>query len=274
MNKMNKKTICFFAVFLLFLGIASAASLLTKIEGEISGFSGIASLDNSDGTSLNVTIHNSTGGVVVSRNAAAGIYNASMTIVMTGAKFNLSYSTDYTYNLSTEYGDFTYNFTTPAKPTAHAFHTGQNISYATGDDADLDGTSKSYTDNGDDTITDEHTRLMWLKYDSGATTMNWTNALIYCNNNETAGYTDWRLPTAVEIITMIDYSCDSGTPDHCSDNFANAAFEWSNTDGVYWSSTTRPDDTGHAYIADMYDVGGIYDTGETGTNYVRCVRSE
>jgi len=45
-------------------------------------FEGLSQLDNSDGVSVNMTILNSTGGVVVSRNAAAGVYLTNMSIVM------------------------------------------------------------------------------------------------------------------------------------------------------------------------------------------------
>ena len=288
MNKINKKTICFIAVFLLFLSMAKAENVLTtKIEGEISGLSGISELDNSDGTSVNVTIHNSTG-IVVSRNAAAGVYLANMTIVMTGAKFNLSYSADYIYNLSTIYGDFTYNFTTPSHPGlgALALHTGQTQCYNStnhavecsityeGQDGQKDGTSKSYTNSscGTGTVGDDHTGLCW-QWDDYDTPLNWTDALDYCNELSLGGHTDWRLPSAAEIITMMDYSCNSSDPAHCYSDFQNTAFEWTTTTGSYWSSTTRPEYTGTAYYAYMY-TGDIGNVGKTFARYVRCVRSE
>ena len=277
MNKINKKIICFIAVFLLCFSMASAANLLTtKIEGEISGFSGISQLDNSDGTSLNVTIHNSTGGIVVSRNAAAGIYLTNMTIVMAGAKFNLNYSTNYIYTLSTIYGDFTYNFTTPSYPGLGALHTGQTAGYTGtgGEDADVDGTSKSYTNSscGTGTVGDDYTGLCW-QWDDYDTTRTWEQALTYCNDLELGGHADWRLPNRNELITMLDYSCYSATPEHCHSDFQNTAFEWHGTTDYYWSSTTRPDSTGYAYIA-VVGYGGIEYSGKTYTYYVRCVRSD
>ena len=269
---MNKKIICFIAVFLLCFSMADAA-ILTKIENEISKFSGISYLDNSDGISVNVTIHNSSGGVVVSRNAAVGIYKENMTIVMAGAKFNLSYGTGYIYNLSTIYGDFTYNFTTPSYPALSSLHTGQTTCWNaaggvisctdTGQDADLDGKSKSYTNSscGTGTVGDDYTGLCWQwDYVSGKT---WVNALTYCNVLDLGGHTDWRLPNAVELRTMLDYS---------RSDYKNPAFSWSGS--YYWSSTTRPDSTGFAYFADV-DYGYIiYFGGKSSTYYVRCVRSD
>jgi len=98
----------------LLVSCASAQQLLTKMEFELDDLTGISQLNNTNGTAVVVTIHNATdGSLVVQRYAAAGIYLPNMTIVMQGNKFNLSYNTLYTYNLSTVYGDFLYNFTTP-----------------------------------------------------------------------------------------------------------------------------------------------------------------
>ncbi|MGH7856865.1 MAG: DUF1566 domain-containing protein [Candidatus Binatia bacterium] len=54
-----------------------------------------------------------------------------------------------------------------ACPTASSPATGQTTSYASGDDGDVEaGAALSYTDNGDGTITDDNTGLMWEKKDS------------------------------------------------------------------------------------------------------------
>jgi len=84
----------------------------TKIEFEISKLGNITELDNTDGNVI-VNILDKTGNIFVSRKAAVGMYKVNMSIVMQGEKFNLTYDTDYTYNLSTSYGDYLYNFTTP-----------------------------------------------------------------------------------------------------------------------------------------------------------------
>ncbi len=109
------KRLLILTIFLLLISLVSASSFQTTVELKISSLTGVSELDNSDGTSLLITIINSTG-VVVSRNAAAGVYKAGSIIPITGEKFNLDYATDYTYNLSTDYGDFLYYFSTPAEP--------------------------------------------------------------------------------------------------------------------------------------------------------------
>ncbi len=61
-----------------------------------------------------------------------------------------------------------------------------------------------YQDNGDGTITDKATNLMWSKSDADYG-MNWEDALAYAQESELAGYTDWRLPTPKELQTLVEY---------------------------------------------------------------------
>lgn len=63
-------------------------------------------------------------------------------------------------------------------------------------------------DNGDQTITDQASGLMWTKADSGAG-MNWSNALAWVQARNAArhlGYNDWRLPNAKELQSILDYT--------------------------------------------------------------------
>ncbi|MEJ2746285.1 MAG: hypothetical protein P8123_11480, partial [bacterium] len=63
--------------------------------------------------------------------------------------------------------------------------TGQTTSYVTGDDGYYEkGAAFSYTDNGDGTVTDDVTSLMWAKDPSGAggasgSAMVWSNAVAW-----------------------------------------------------------------------------------------------
>jgi hypothetical protein len=61
-----------------------------------------------------------------------------------------------------------------------------------------------FIDNGDGTITDNCTKLMWQK--SQVNPLSWQQALQYCENLDLAGYTDWRLPNINELITIVDRS--------------------------------------------------------------------
>lgn len=60
-------------------------------------------------------------------------------------------------------------------------------------------------DNGDGTVTDTATGLMWQQCDDGAA-RNWEEALAYAENLELAGYDDWRVPDAHELQSIVDYT--------------------------------------------------------------------
>lgn len=65
-----------------------------------------------------------------------------------------------------------------------------------------------FKDNGDGTISDDATKLMWERTGSD-TCMNWENALAYAqskNDENYLGYNDWRLPDAKELQSIVDYS--------------------------------------------------------------------
>ena len=62
-----------------------------------------------------------------------------------------------------------------------------------------------FVDNGDGTITDHATGLMWTKVDGGSP-MNWEDALAYAEDLDAAGYDDWRLPDAKELQSIVDYT--------------------------------------------------------------------
>lgn len=66
-----------------------------------------------------------------------------------------------------------------------------------------------YIDNGDGTITDTRTDLMWTKKDSWADTgkcLNWNDANGYVSRLNTGGYSDWRLPTVKELKSIYEES--------------------------------------------------------------------
>jgi hypothetical protein len=68
--------------------------------------------------------------------------------------------------------------------------------------------TNNFMDNGDDTVTDNATGLMWSKNDSG-TGMTWEAALAWVRTNNEANYLghgDWRLPNAKELQSIVDYS--------------------------------------------------------------------
>ena len=97
--------------------------------------------------------------------------------------------------------------------------------------------------NGDGTVTDHATGLMWQQDDAGVG-MNWEDALAYAENFEGGGYRDWRLPNAKELQSIVDYT---RSPDTTASAAIDPLFTCSsitNEEGVadfpfYWSSTTH-----------------------------------
>ena len=82
--------------------------------------------------------------------------------------------------------------------------TGQTTSYTTtfGEDNDYNINVPSYSDNGDGTVTDNVTGLMWQKVDGGEMTIE--NAPTYCSSLTLGGYTNWRLPTPIESFSLVN----------------------------------------------------------------------
>ncbi|MCB0154134.1 MAG: DUF1566 domain-containing protein [Anaerolineae bacterium] len=65
----------------------------------------------------------------------------------------------------------------------------------------------AFSDNGDGTVTDHATGLTWSQDDSGAG-MNWAEALAWAqqkNAENYLGHSDWRLPSAKEMQSLLDY---------------------------------------------------------------------
>jgi len=100
-----------------------------------------------------------------------------------------------------------------------------------------------FVDNGDGTVTDQATGLMWQQADSGKG-MNWADALGYAGTLHVAGHADWRLPNAKELQSIVDYT---RSPDATGSAAIDPVFRAStirNEAGQvdypsYWTSTTH-----------------------------------
>ncbi|MBM9500053.1 DUF1566 domain-containing protein [Leptospira sp. 201903071] len=128
-----------------------------------------------------------------------------------------------------------------------------------------------FKDNGDSTVTDVNTGLIWAQCSAGLSGSgcatgavsfpNWTNALLTCNNLSLAGRV-WRLPSVNELSSLTDLSV------------ANPAIKSSyfpgTFNGNYWTSTTYTNPT-DAWIV-QFGAGNIVTNLTKGaTAGVRCV---
>jgi len=122
--------------------------------------------------------------------------------------------------------------------------TGQQVSYAAGDDFFAKkgvtwNAATRFTDNGDGTVTDTLTGLIWLKDAGCLGNALWADGLTAVhqlaagkctlNDGSTAG--QWRMPNVVELESLIDVSAanpalSTGHP------FLNVST------GIYWTSTS------------------------------------
>ncbi len=152
----------------------------------------------------------------------------------------------------------------PIEPYSPMPDTGQTTSYTTtfGEDHDYTINPPSYTDNGDGTVTDNVTDLLWQKTDDN-TTRTWDNAWAYCQGLSPDGKTNWRLPSANELMSIVHY----GLYDPAIDSFA---FPETNS-SYYWSATTYASGSGSARLVNFAN-GVVYFYKKSNTNYVRCVR--
>jgi hypothetical protein len=119
-----------------------------------------------------------------------------------------------------------------------------------------------FKDNGDGTITDVTTGLMWQQIETKA--MTWEQALAYCENLDLAGHRDWRLPNIRALLRLVAESrygpaIDIGYFPGCRP-------------AVYWSSTTHTIYPSFAWYVGFND-GKAYGGGHKGRRYhVRAVR--
>ncbi len=127
--------------------------------------------------------------------------------------------------------------------------TGQTTSYEDFDDGYYkkgweDG--DRFTDNGDGTVTDNATGLMWPKDLAGAGVgglggFTWQQALDFAEGSDFAGYEDWRLPNIAELRSLARWEAPAGALYTIFENQPNASG---------WTSTSLPEATFAALTMD------------------------
>jgi hypothetical protein len=91
---------------------------------------------------------------------------------------------------------------------------------------------QSLIDNGDGTVSDGSTGLMWQQ-SAPTAMMTWQAALDYCGTLPPGKYSDWRVPNIKELGSIVDDTRLNPTID-------TTFFPINSGYGFFWSSTTFP----------------------------------
>ncbi len=105
-----------------------------------------------------------------------------------------------------------------------------------GQDAQYAGPQPSYTDNGDGTVTDNVTGLMWQQ-DPG-NKQEYYDGVAGANGFNLSGFSDWRVPTVKELYSLIDFSGQDVDPSASS---ANTPFINDDVFGFEYGDTSAGD---------------------------------
>ena len=210
----------------------------------------------------------------------------------------LSIDTVYTVNLSTNIKKSnsasilaqTFSFTTGKKNILPKLQTGQTLSYNENGEVNttilddgyystranpLIGTTRSFSKDGTEIVTDTRTTLAWID-DSTATSIknNWAIAKTYCSTINTGSKT-WRLPTMKELSLISDKSNGGDTNTSIFSPFANVA---ATKVDAYWSSDLDSQDANLSYAFLFYDgidLGAAADDSNSSVALnIRCVSGD
>ncbi|MHB8092903.1 MAG: Lcl domain-containing protein [Syntrophales bacterium] len=157
-------------------------------------------------------------------------------------------SSDYAWCVGARYGNVSYLNKTYAD-AARAVRGGQS------------GLLGHLVDNGDGTVTDTDTGLMWQK--EMVTGKTWDEALKYAEGLSLARYNDWRLPTLKELQSIVNYSHYNLATDTAFFPGTLSSDCWSSSTNAYWG--------GGAWGID-FDHGDVYGQGKMTALAVRAVR--
>jgi hypothetical protein len=231
--------------------------------------------------------------MVVVAVAAVFLFSLSISAVMAQVDYcegNFNYDQDVdgsdAFTFKSDFGRSGISDPCPLDGPAPVPKTGQILCYDTdGNTRDCAGTREDgeyqkgvalpdprFTDNGDGTVTDKLTGLIWLKNANCFTSRTWEQALSECGAlaNGACGLSDgsipgeWRLPHYKELFSLADPvnhspALPSGHP------FTNVQTS------SYWSSTTYSSDTSAAWLMYM-NLGSVSYTFKTSYNFVWPVR--
>jgi len=124
-------------------------------------------------------------------------------------------------------------------------------------------TTQRFIDNGDGTITDTLSGLMWSQA-TIAKDVTSDQAEKACDELDLAGHADWRLPTVEELFPLADRSKKGPAID--TEFFPDTKNGW------YWTSTDSALASSYAWVV-SFNYGYAGDNSRNGKACVRAVRS-
>lgn len=133
--------------------------------------------------------------------------------------------------------------------------TGQTTSYTNtpGEDADYNINPPFFINNGNGTITDTVTGLMWQQIDGGE--MTFDKAVIYASDLVLGGYSDWRMPSILELNSLLNH--DKNNPALNTVYFTATAAQY------WWSGQKQVNDATKAWCANAGGGIGNHPVSET-----------
>lgn len=102
---------------------------------------------------------------------------------------------------------------------------------------------RSYSFPSTDVVLDGVTGLMWQRA-VDAQSHVWSAARSYCDSIALAGFDDWRLPSRIELVSILDSTRNEPSIDMTA--FPDAPSDW------YWSSSTWAADPNKAWFVYFY----------------------
>lgn len=129
----------------------------------------------------------------------------------------------------------------------------------------------STTSNGDGTVTDHVTGLVWEETENSGD-VDWQGAIDYCAALDLGGYDDWRAPSRVEMTSIVDFSQGGAKVDPAA--FPDAPGAWHRTASVWILTLNGKSSLDVAWTFNLSDgiVSNNFNRSDDGR--VRCVRSE
>jgi len=134
-------------------------------------------------------------------------------------------------------------------------------------DKNLTGTARFtvLSNFGGAAVRDNNTGLVWEQEPDATALLTWVPAAFSCVDKTVGGTRGWRLPSVVELNSVLDGSPGAVAPFVPTSIFSGVK------SNAYWSATTHAQDSNVAWFVNTV-FGGLGSSTKDQPNYVWCVR--